>query len=58
MASTQRLGDECNWSKNCQSYVDGAGPDWAGHKVTCAVPQNQNPEKCNSNKDTRDGFWG
>ena len=38
-AGTQRLGDECNWKKNCQNPVDGAGPEWAKGQVTCAVPQ-------------------
>lgn len=58
-AGTQRLGDECNWTKNCQSYVEGAGPGWANGEVTCAVPQDHAPESCGSgDKKKRNKFYG
>ncbi|SPO24391.1 uncharacterized protein UTRI_03659 [Ustilago trichophora] len=53
-----QIGGECNWRKNCQQFVDGAGFDWANHEVTCAVPATQSPEHCNSNKHERNDFWG
>lgn len=53
-----KVGGECNWKKNCQQFVDGAGPDWAHHEVTCAVPASQSPEHCSSDKQERNEFWG
>ncbi|SNX83829.1 uncharacterized protein MEPE_02537 [Melanopsichium pennsylvanicum] len=57
-AKTQRVGDECNWSKNCQQNADGVGPAWANGEITCAIPQNQSPETCSSHRKTRNAFWG
>ncbi|GAK65884.1 uncharacterized protein PAN0_010d4106 [Moesziomyces antarcticus] len=58
VASTQRVGDECNWSKNCQQYADGVGPDWAKGRITCAVPQDHSPDSCGSGNDNRNNFYG
>lgn len=57
-AATQRVGDECNWKKNCQAYADGVGPAWANGAITCAIPQSQTPETCGSGNDNRSDFWG
>ncbi|CDU26415.1 uncharacterized protein SPSC_06609 [Sporisorium scitamineum] len=58
-AATQRVGDECNYKKNCQSHADGVGPDWAKGEITCAVPQANAPETCGSgNKKDRNRFYG
>ncbi|ETS62194.1 hypothetical protein PaG_03764 [Moesziomyces aphidis] len=58
LAKTQRVGDECNWSKNCQQYADGVGPAWAGGRITCAVPQDHSPDSCGSGNDNRNNFYG
>lgn len=55
---TQRVGDECNWSKNCQPSADGVGPAWANGAITCAIPASQKPETCGSASPDRNGFWG
>lgn len=57
-AKTQRVGDECNWKKNCQSHADGAGPSWAGGAITCAVPADHAPETCGSSDGRRSDFYG
>ncbi|SPC66083.1 uncharacterized protein UHOD_04531 [Ustilago sp. UG-2017b] len=57
-AGTQRVGDECNWEKNCQSHADGVAPSWAKGKITCAVPQSNSPETCGSSDDNKSAFYG
>lgn len=57
-AKTQRVGDECNWKKNCQANANGVGPTWAKGAITCAVPQSNNPETCGSGDDRRTKFYG
>ncbi|KAJ1597236.1 hypothetical protein NDA14_001610 [Ustilago hordei] len=57
-AKTQRVGDECNWKRNCQQYADGVGQDWAKGEITCAVPQGNSPETCGSGDDRRTDFYG
>ncbi|CBQ73267.1 conserved hypothetical protein [Sporisorium reilianum SRZ2] len=58
-AKTQRVGDECNWKKNCQAQADGVGPAWANGAITCAVPQANAPETCGyGDKKARNRFYG
>jgi hypothetical protein len=58
LGGLSNIGDKCSYKVSCVREADGATNAWENNQVTCAVREENSPDKCGSDEKDRDDFWG